>query len=273
MIPGLGGTAHVFDTIAPRMAERYHVLGITPRGTGSSSSPVPDGTNYSASQLGTDLVAVLDALKLVNPVLIGHSFAGEELSFVGSRAPDRVAGLVYLDAAYGYAFYDPSKGNLLIDSRIVREELAQLVPGKGPANASAIIRSLLEELPRLQGDLMERQNELRDYPPPPDADKEPVPSSFSAMMAGQEKFTNVGVPLLAVFALRHRGPAREPHPNVEARADASDVARTRRYIATLRKDVPTARVVILPHATHSVFVSNQDDVLNEIHKFIDSLPR
>jgi non-heme chloroperoxidase len=30
-------------------------------------------------------------------VLVGHSLAGEELSSIGSRYPERVAGLIYLD--------------------------------------------------------------------------------------------------------------------------------------------------------------------------------
>jgi pimeloyl-ACP methyl ester carboxylesterase len=37
-------------------------------------------------------------------VLVGHSIAGAELSAVASAAPDRTAGLVYLEAAYPYAF-------------------------------------------------------------------------------------------------------------------------------------------------------------------------
>src|SRR5262249_16181591 len=43
------------------------------------------------------------------PVLAGHSIAGQELSSIGSRHPEKVAGLVYLDAAYGYAFSDASQ--------------------------------------------------------------------------------------------------------------------------------------------------------------------
>ncbi len=38
---------------------------------------------------------------------VGHSLGGEELSSIGSRYPDEVAGLVYLDAGYSYAFYAP----------------------------------------------------------------------------------------------------------------------------------------------------------------------
>jgi non-heme chloroperoxidase len=57
----------------------------------------------------TNVLTVLDSLKLVHPVLAGHSIAGEELSSIGSRHPEKVTGLVYLDAAYGYAFNDGSQ--------------------------------------------------------------------------------------------------------------------------------------------------------------------
>ena len=48
----------------------------------------------------------MDQLKIEKPVLIGHSIAGEELSSIGTRHPERVSALIYLDAAYTYAFYD-----------------------------------------------------------------------------------------------------------------------------------------------------------------------
>jgi non-heme chloroperoxidase len=105
LLTGLGDTAHVYDRFAPKLATSYHVYGITRRGFGASSAP---STGYSADRLGDDVLEVIDSLKLTGPVLVGHSMAGEELSSIGSRHPQRVAGLVYLDAVYGYAFFDPS---------------------------------------------------------------------------------------------------------------------------------------------------------------------
>jgi pimeloyl-ACP methyl ester carboxylesterase len=100
-LAGLGDTAHIFDKFAPKLISQYHVYGITRRGFGASSVPA---SGYAADQLGDDVLAVLDFLKLNRPVLAGHSIAGEELSSIGSRHPERVAGLIYLDAAYRYAF-------------------------------------------------------------------------------------------------------------------------------------------------------------------------
>jgi pimeloyl-ACP methyl ester carboxylesterase len=53
----------------------------------------------------------MGVLGVKKPVLIGHSIAGEELSSIGSRFPDKVAGLIYLDAGYPYALYSPESGD------------------------------------------------------------------------------------------------------------------------------------------------------------------
>jgi non-heme chloroperoxidase len=106
-LAGLGNTAHIFDKFALKLVDQYHVYGITRRGFGASSSPT---SGYSADRLGDDVLEVIDSLKLNRPVLAGHSIAGEELSSIGSRHPEKVSGLVYLDAAYAYAFNDGSQG-------------------------------------------------------------------------------------------------------------------------------------------------------------------
>ena len=97
-LAGAGDTAHRFDGFAPQFTKQHHVYGITRRGSGASGSPAPTNGNYSADHLGDDVLAVMRALDIDRPVLVGHSMAGEELSSVGSRFPDKVSGLIYLDA-------------------------------------------------------------------------------------------------------------------------------------------------------------------------------
>ena len=104
LVPGLGNTAHIFDTIAPKLAAHYRVVGVTRRGFGASSAP---SSGYAADRLGDDVLAVIEGLSISSPVLVGHSLGGEELSSIGSRYPNKVAGLIYLDAGYSYAFYAP----------------------------------------------------------------------------------------------------------------------------------------------------------------------
>lgn len=105
LLAGMGNTAHIFDRLAPKLIDQFHVYGITRRGFGASSMPA---SGYSADRLADDVLKVIEALKLNRPVLAGHSVAGEELSSIGSRHPEKVAGLVYLEAAYAYAIDDPA---------------------------------------------------------------------------------------------------------------------------------------------------------------------
>ena len=101
LLAGGCDTAHVFDDFALKLTSDFHVYGITRRGFGESTfAPVTSG----AATFGDDVVAVLDAFKLEKPILAGHSIAGQELSSIGTRYPNRVAALVYFDAAYQYAF-------------------------------------------------------------------------------------------------------------------------------------------------------------------------
>lgn len=104
LLAGMGNTAHIFDRLAPKLTGEFHVYGITRRGFGASSVPA---SGYSADRLAGDVLRVIETLKLERPVLAGHSLAGEEMSSIGSRHPEKVAGLVYLEATYAYAIDNP----------------------------------------------------------------------------------------------------------------------------------------------------------------------
>ncbi len=168
LLAGLGDSAHVFDDFAIKLTSDYHVYGITRRGYGNSSVPA---SGYSADRLGDDVLEVLDALKIDRPVLVGHSIAGEELSSVGTRHPERIAGLIYLDAAYAYAYYDRPHGDFLIDLQELQRKLDLLQPGKGPSDLEDLVHQLLrEDLPGFESDLQGIQEDLGSPPvpfPPP----------------------------------------------------------------------------------------------------------
>jgi non-heme chloroperoxidase len=178
-LAGLGDTAHVFDDFAPKLTSEYHVYGITRRGFGASSVPVIEGAAYSADRLGDDVLAVLDALKIERPVLVGHSIAGEELSSIATRHPERVAGLIYLDAGNGYAFYDRARGYFSIDLDELQRKLQKLQ--ENPADPRPLMQDLLEnELPVFERDLQERQKNYGPHwtpnPSPSSADLRTFPA-------------------------------------------------------------------------------------------------
>ena len=274
LLAGLGANAHTYDKFAARLTPSYHVYGITRRGFGASSAPL-DG--YSADRLGDDVLAVLAALNLNRPVLVGSSIAGQELSSVGSRHPDKVAGLVYLDAAYSYAYYDSFLGDLNIEVIEVRRKLEDLL-SKSLQDTRPLIEELLQtDLPRLERVLREKQKGLQATPAALLAAyaqaEAHLPPAIPAIHAGRQKYTHIPVPILALYALPPNFedlPAGDPAERAafEARAAVSAEAQAKAFEA----GVPSARVVRLPHARHEVFSSNEEDVLREMHAFIGSLP-
>lgn len=59
LLTGLGDTAHVFDDVAPMLATRYRVVGMTRRGHPRSSAPASE---YTSARLAEDVVHVMDAV-------------------------------------------------------------------------------------------------------------------------------------------------------------------------------------------------------------------
>jgi len=227
LLTGQGNSAHVFDKFAPKLTSAYHVYGITRRGYGASSTPELTKENYAADRLGDDVLAVIDSLKLNQPVLVGHSLGGEELSSMGSRHSEKIAGLIYLDAGYSYAFYDRLAPRNLLESKKETGAVAARRPSQS-----------FGRLPT---------------PEPPTAAahaQTTFPTVQEAIHAGMQKYTDIPVPILAIFA----GSALW----LQAKA--------------FETGLPSARVVRLPDATHYVFQSNEADVLHEMNAFIDSLP-
>ncbi len=268
-LAGMGNTAHVFDAFAARFTSTHHAYAITRRGFGDSSTP-PDG--YAADRLGDDVLAVLDALKLTRPVLAGHSIAGQELSSIASRHPDRVAGLVYLDAAYPYAFYNSERGDFGLDLLELRRRLDQMV--NGPVDSRPTIKELLADLPRFERNLQARQKELDAMPPALLAAAQGPQSSVPrAIMVGAQKYTSLSsVPILAIYALPHDlGPLLANDPAARAAREAQDQETTGVQAAAFEKGVPSARVVRIPHANHYVFRSNEADVVREMTAFLAGL--
>jgi pimeloyl-ACP methyl ester carboxylesterase len=234
LLAGLGDTAHVFDEFAPKVSSLGHVYAITRRGYGTSSRPE---SGFDVTQLGEDVLTVIKTLRLEKPVLVGHSFAGQEMSYLGSQHHDLIAALIYLDAAYRYA-YD--------------------VPG-------------------------EFEKDFPTLPPPPPIPPKPVRQPFTlpeaerqqargsqatlqAILAGGKRFTEIGVPALAIFASPHDIGAAP-----DEAFDRFDEAMTERQARAFERGVRGARVLRWSHASHYLFLTRPADVIKEATEFIAAL--
>ncbi|NYF78664.1 alpha/beta fold hydrolase [Granulicella arctica] len=251
LLPGLGDTAHVFDKLAVKLTPTHHVYGITTRGFGASDAPSPVTANYSADRLGDDVVTVIDALKLEHPVLAGHSLAGEELSSVATRHPEKIAALIYIDAGYPYALYDKAHGDLVLDAIEMRNKLEQLHPGTLPSDRKQL-DELLTMTRQLEQVLQQRKDDLSTTSLP-----HPINNPISvAMLDGQKKYTQIHLPVLAIFNIPH----------------SPDHLRTmENQVKAFETQVPQAKIIRIPNSNHYVFQANEADVLRDMNAFIGSL--
>ena len=89
-------TGHVYDDIAPKLTDQFHVYAVTRRGVGASDCPA---TGYDPQRRADDILDVIGSVGMQKPILIGNSCGGDILHTLGVQHPDLLGGLVYLDAA------------------------------------------------------------------------------------------------------------------------------------------------------------------------------
>jgi non-heme chloroperoxidase len=264
-LAGAGDTAHRFDGFAPQFTAHHHVYGITRRGSGASSKSAPANGNYSADHLGDDVLAVMKALQIDRPVLVGHSIAGQELSSIGSRLPEKVSGLIYLDAATGFALYDPAHPPIEIEMNDIKRRIDEIEAGG--VDEQKKLLELEAAVARFETVLHQNNPEVANMPPLP-----PRSPIGAAMNIGMQKYTSIPVPALAIYACPHNWD-RLPDDGAGRKAAlvADDKARCTAWADNFRHGVPSARIVMIPNADHYVYLSNEAQVVTEIKAFLTSL--
>jgi non-heme chloroperoxidase len=213
------------------------------------------------------VLAVIDALKLEHPILVGHSIAGEELSSIGSRHPEKVAGLIYLDAAFPYAYYNHANNDWTFDMQDVRKQIDAIQAGA--VLEPKFVDDMLASLDQLEKDMQEIKKSLAlqkpPYPPPP-------PPIGLAIHFGEQKYTHIPVPVLAIVACPHNFDRVNAAPEAKAAMVADDRVHCTTQADAFAAGVPSAHVVRLPDADHYVFRSNEADVIREMNDFLGKLP-
>ena len=278
LLAGLEATARGQDeAFVLGLRTHFHVFGITRRGFGNSSAPIPTVENYAADRLADDVLGVIDHLQLAKPLLVGHSFAGEELSSIGSRAPGRVAGLVYMDAGYRYALSAPALNDLQIDTITMRRYLAHALDDVNPLDRRKAAQSFLSELPEFEKELRGYAELLKSSAPmgaediaKEEADRRtPVGRAEQAIQDEEQRYSSIRCPALVIFAYPHALP-RGIVGQSRADEEKNDLDFVDQRVR-LFKAQPEVTVVLLPHATHDVQISRRDEVLAAIVDFATRL--
>ena len=304
LLAGGGSTAHVFESLAPKLASHYHVIGITRRGFGQSSVPQ---SGYDPKRLGDDVIAVLDALHIADPVLVGHSIAGEELSAVSTYDPGRAAGLVYLDAGAPFALYNPKHGDYTPALAEIKDDLSGLQ--KNPFD-DGLISKTLTDMALFQANLVELRGEVEGAAPPspkasdlasiaayqnymkgyyggiiPEAEVRQLHrigedgsvgeflghgDASRSIMLEEQRFRSIDTPLLAIFSYPSAPyPSQTSDPAKLAAYRAAETSREEAQFAIFREQ-PHAKVVVIPNATHFIFLSREQEVISQISDFVNN---
>ncbi len=100
LLHGLLGVAYNFRTTAEALQGRYRVISLNVRGHGDSG-PSPE-REYNFDVWATDVHALVTALELDRPVLIGHSMGGRIAYVSAARNPDETRGIVVVDNGPGF---------------------------------------------------------------------------------------------------------------------------------------------------------------------------
>jgi pimeloyl-ACP methyl ester carboxylesterase len=243
-------TAHVYDDIAPKLTDQFHVYAITRRGVGASDHP---STGYTPQRRADDVLEVIDALKLERPVLVGNSCGGDILHTLGARNPERVGGLMYLDAAE-----DPTLTKA--DYHLPPPDPSRLPPrANRPARPVVFPEAEQREIDRGRLD----------------------PDIRRAIVEGNRlkpDYARIRVPVVAIFRSTTKAEAILEYPprNAEERAAVDEAyagsrAMLDKWEGDLRSGVPTAKIVELPGANLYMFLSNEADIIRELRAFGGSI--
>jgi non-heme chloroperoxidase len=121
-------------------------------------------------------------LHITDPVLVGHSIAGEELSAVSTYHPGRAAALVYLDAGAPFALYNPKHGDYIPALVQLRDDLSALQKNLFDDD---LISKTLTDMALFQANLVELHGEVEGATPPsPKASDLASTSAFQSYMKG-----------------------------------------------------------------------------------------
>jgi pimeloyl-ACP methyl ester carboxylesterase len=252
-LPGFNDTAHVYDDFAPQFTDRFHVIGLTRRGVGESDKPAG---GYDTSTRVEDIRQFLDMLSIRKMSLIGHSMAGDELTLFATRYPERVAKLVYLDAAY---------------DRTPEGYIASL---SDPTNEPGMMQRMRMEALGMPG-----ASDIRVEKMPPPGQWAILVATHRAIFAFRQDYTKVQAPALAFYAVT----ANEHYPShwlpekanasVRAKAEAwwkeKGHALMREPVEQFRREIPHGEIVELNDAKHYVFLGDTaGEVAAKIREFL-----
>lgn len=99
LLHGITDSWRSFEPLLPHLPDHWHVVALSQRGHGGSDKSVPCDRS---ADFAADALAVIDALRMPRPVVVGHSMGAHHALRMAVEAPDRLGGLALLGAFAGF---------------------------------------------------------------------------------------------------------------------------------------------------------------------------
>jgi pimeloyl-ACP methyl ester carboxylesterase len=96
MLHGYSDSSFSFSRVLPLMPAHLRVIAVDQRGHGNSDRPAH---GYSMDAFASDLLALMDALRIDRATLVGHSMGSFVARRAAEKAPRRISRLVLVGAA------------------------------------------------------------------------------------------------------------------------------------------------------------------------------
>jgi pimeloyl-ACP methyl ester carboxylesterase len=275
-LTGMGCSAYIFGDFAPHFVDQFHVLALDRRGHGDSDYPE---TGYDPDTLTEDLRQFLDALKIEQVILAGHSMGYIELCHFTALYPERVLKLVFLDAAHD---------NSSSENKDVFEKnpLPKIIPSWPDTDPTTIeeyfvtIKRLFPAMAVIWNKVMEEQTRhtIKTTPDGKVVDKmsDAISKAISdTFVSYVPEYSTLQVPVLSFFAIRDGFDyLSSDYMTEDQKVQVTDFFKTvlqphnKKYIEQFRRNVPHARVVEIPSGHHYCFIKQEQIVFEEMFKFL-----
>ncbi len=278
LLAGLGGTAHLFRSLAPKLADRFRVVGLTRRGHGRSDRP--DG-GYDLETLVVDIQRFLDACEIERAILVGHSFAGLEMPLFAIRHPERVEAIVYLDGLNVNLQPAPDPA----------EDPVWTILETTPSDADLVsLEAYLAYRKRSRPDLASiwceaiEADQLEDMTI--DGAHDPAAARARSLKIGPKLYDGLGqhrdpdygavsAPMMAIVLAGKSHPLMPPDASDELRraANAYWVDKffpwIQRRTKMFRDAVPGATLIDLDTSNHTIFIAKEAETVQAIFEFLE----
>lgn len=108
-----GGSRRTWSEVIARLSNRFRCIAVDLRGWGKSDRPVDDHSLFAQAD---DVQAVIEALKVKDLVLVGHSMGGKIAQILAGRRPDGLGAVVLVAPAPPTALIvpDAQKQSMLV---------------------------------------------------------------------------------------------------------------------------------------------------------------